>query len=120
MIAAPLPGELGEVGGAAKLLHLLVRLEQRPQGHRRGDHVAVDELQYLLVDAGVERLVEMVGPELELDVLGQPVVDHQRAEQRRLRLHVLGQCGRFGRRRAGQTEDVFGHGGLVRSLAAKV
>ena len=74
-------GQLGEIGGAAQLLHLLVRLEQRPQGHRRGDHVAVDQPQDLLVDPGVQRLEEMVGAKLELDVLGQPVVDHQRAEQ---------------------------------------
>ena len=29
------------------------------------------------------------GLQLELDVLDQPVVDHQRAEQRRLRLDIL-------------------------------
>ena len=114
------PGELGEIGGAAELLHLLVRLEQRPESHRRGDHVPVDELQYLLVDPGVERLVEMIGPELELDVLGEPVVDHQSAEQSRLRVHILGQSGRFGRRRVGETDDVVGHCGTVLPAAADV
>jgi hypothetical protein len=33
----------------------------------------------------------MIGPELELDVLGEPVVDHQRAEQGGLRLDIVGQ-----------------------------
>ena len=89
-------GELREIGRPAQLLHLLVRLEQRAQGHRRGDHILVEQPQDLLVDPAVQRLVEMLGAELELDVLRQPVVDHQRAEQRRLRLHILGKslgCG---------------------------
>ncbi len=114
------PGQLGEIGRAAQLLHLLVSLEQWPKGDRRGDHVAIDQLQYLLVDPGVERLVEMVGAKLELDVLGEPVVDHQSAEQGRLRLHVLREGGRFGRRRVGEADYVFGHGGTVRSAGIKV
>ena len=36
------------------------------------------------------------GLQLELDVLDQPVVDHQRAEQRRLRLDILGRAGASG------------------------
>ena len=82
-------GQLGEIGGAAQLLHLLVRLEQRPERDRRGDHVAVEQPQDLLVDAPVQRLEEMLGAQLELDVLGQPVVDHQRAEQGRLGLDIV-------------------------------
>ena len=49
----------------------------------------------------------------ELDVLDQPVVDHQRAEQRRLRLDILRE--RRGRGRVGglvDSED-FGHGGTL-------
>jgi hypothetical protein len=49
------------------------------------------QAQYLLVDAAVERLEEMLRPQLQLDVLGEPVVDHQSAEQGRLRLHIVGQ-----------------------------
>jgi hypothetical protein len=95
-------GQLSQVSRAAQLLHLLVGLEQRAQRHRAGDHVAVEQAQDLLVDAAVQRLVEMVGPEPELDILGQPVVDHQRAEQRRLRLHVLRKRMRAG---AGRIDD---------------
>ena len=91
-------GELGEIGRAAELLHLLVRLEHRPQRHRAGDHVAIEQAQDLLVDAAVQRLEEMLGAQLELDVLGQPVVDHQRAEQRRLGLDIVGQGLRRRRR----------------------
>ena len=78
-------GQLGEIGGPAHLLHLLVGLEQGPQRHRAGDHVLVEQAQDLLVDPPVQRLEEMLGPELELDILGEPVVDHQRAEQARPR-----------------------------------
>ena len=46
------------------------------------------------------RLVEMLGAQLELDVLGEPVIDHQRAEQRGLGLDILRQRGRFRPRRA--------------------
>ena len=93
-------GQLGEIGRPAELLHLLVRLEQRPQSHRAGDHVAVEQAQDLLVDPAVQRLEEMLGPQLELDVLGEPVVDHQRAEQGGLRLDILGQgLGRAARYR---------------------
>ena len=35
----------------------------------------------------------MFGPQLELDILGQAVVDHHRAEQSRLGLDILGQAG---------------------------
>ena len=96
-------GELGEIGRAAELLHLLVGLEQGPQRHRGGDHVAVDEPQDLLVDAAVERLEEMVGAEPELDVLGEPVVDHQRAEQGGLGLDIVGK--RLRRRRGESTTE---------------
>jgi hypothetical protein len=91
------PRQLGEIGGAAKLLHLLVRLEQGTERDGARDHVAIDQAQYLLVNAGVERLEEMLPPQLQLDVLGQAIVDHQRAEQGRFRLHILRQRGRFGR-----------------------
>ena len=69
-------GKLRQISRAAHLLHLLVRLEQGPQSHRRGDHILVEQPQNLLVDPPVQRLEEMLGAELELDVLGQPIVDH--------------------------------------------
>jgi hypothetical protein len=110
------PRQLGEIGRAAQLLHLLVRLEQRPQSHWAGDHVAVDEAKNLLVDAPVQRFEEMIGPEPHLNVFGQPIVDHQRAEQGRLRLDIVRQGGGLVRRRIGETDDVFGHGGTVRPV----
>ena len=82
-------GQLGEIGRPADFLHPLVGLEQRLQGHRIGDAVAVGQPQDRFVDAAVQRLEEMVRLELELDVLDQPVVDHQRAEQRGFGLDVL-------------------------------
>ena len=63
----------------------------------------VEQPQDLLVDPAVQRLEEMLGAELELDVLGQPVVDHQRAEQRRLRLDIVRK--RHARRRLRRFDD---------------
>ena len=59
------------------------------QGHRIGDPVAVGHPQDRFVDSAVQRLEEMMRPELELDVLDQPVVDHQRAQQRGLGFDIL-------------------------------
>ena len=42
----------------------------------------------------MQRLVKVLRAELELNVLRQPIVDHQRAEQRRLGLDILGKRGR--------------------------
>ena len=58
---------------------------------------AVGDAQDRIVDAAVERLEEMLRAELELDVLDQPVVDHQRAKQRGLGLDILGKRGGRGR-----------------------
>ena len=84
-------GQLGEIGRPADLLHLLVGLEQRPERYRARDHVLVDEAQDLLVDPPVQRLEEMLGPQFQLDILDDPIVDHQRAEQSRLGLDIVGQ-----------------------------
>ena len=100
------PGQLGEIGRPADFLHRLVRLEHRAQGDRIGDHVLVAHAQDRIVDPPVQRLEEMVRSKLELDVLDQPVVDHQRAQQRRLRLDIVGQ--RRGRGRVGGFSDVGG------------
>ena len=81
--------KLGEISRAADFLHPLVGLEQRLQGDWIGDAVAVGEPQDRFVDAPVQRLEEMMRLELELDVLDQPVVDHQRAEQRGFGLDIL-------------------------------
>ena len=112
---AGLLGQLGEVSGAADLLHRLVALEQRLQGDRGGDHVAIRQRQDLLVDAAVQRLVEMLRSKLEHDVLDEPVVDHQRAEQRRLRLQVLGQRGGLGGGRYDSQGHLSDHRGACRS-----
>jgi hypothetical protein len=59
----------------------------------------------------VERLEEMMRLELQLDILDQPIVDHQRAKKRRLRLDILGELGLLGRRFAALIDsDYFGHG----------
>ena len=103
-------GQLGEIGRPADLLHRLVALEHRLQRDRVGDHVLVGHPQDGLVDAAVQRLEEMVGSKPDLDVLDQPVVDHQRAEQRRLRLDILGERGGCGRFRPASDSNDFGHG----------
>ena len=111
-------GELGEIGRPAALAHPLVGIEHWSQRHRARDHVAIHHAQDRLVDAGVERLVEMIGAQLELDVLDQPVVDHQGAEQRRLRLDVAGERGRVAATpHGGHESDGFGHGALVHPSA---
>ncbi len=103
-------GELGEVGRPADLPHRLVGLEQGLQGDRIGDHVAIGEAKDRLVDAAVQRLEEMVGAKLELDILDQPVVEQQRAQQRGLGLDVLGELLDRGFGGPGaRVEEDFGH-----------
>ncbi len=84
-------GELGEIGRTADLLHRLVALEQWLQGHRVRDPVRVGHPEDRFVDSPVQRLEEMVRLQFELDVLDQPVVDHQCAQKRGLRLDILRQ-----------------------------
>ena len=79
-------GKLREVRRAAELGERRVIGEHRPQRHRRCEHGAVHELQNRGVNLTVHRLEEMFGAQLQLHVLGEPVVDHHRAEQRRLRI----------------------------------
>ena len=81
--------QLRQICGAANLFYIFVDFEQWPQSYRVGDAVAVGDLQDRFVDAPMKRLEEVMRLELELDVLDQPVVDHQRAEQRRLGLDIL-------------------------------
>ena len=42
----------------------------------------------------MNRLEEMFGAQLELDIFGHPVVDHQRAEQGSLRLNIVRELNR--------------------------
>ena len=60
----------------------------------------------------MQRLEEMMRLQPDLDVLDQPVVDHQRAEQRGLRLDILGERGGRWRFCAFVDSDDFGHGPL--------
>ena len=105
------PGQLGEIGRPADLLHRLVRFEDRLQRDRIGDHILVGHAQDRFVDAAMQRLEEMVRLQAQLDVLDQPVVDHQRAKQRRLRFDILGKvllrCSGLA---AFIDSDDFGHG----------
>ena len=88
----------GEIGGAAELNDRRIGLEQWFQRDRGGGHLAVAELEDRLVDAAVQRLGEMLRAEYHHDVFDQPVVDHQRAEQRLLGLEILRQGGDIGDR----------------------
>ena len=85
--------QLREICGAANLFYRLRRL--RTSG-RKVTGLATRFASVIrrigFVDAPVQRLEEMIRPKLELDVLDQPVVDHQRAEQRGLGFDVLREC----------------------------
>ena len=71
------------------LLRALVGLEQRLQRHRVGDAVAIGQPQDRFVDPAVERFEEVQRLQFELDVLDQPVVDHQRAQKSGFGLDIL-------------------------------
>ncbi len=58
----------------------------------------------------VDGLMEMIGSQLELNIFGEPIVDHQRAEQRRFRLAIVRKNRRSGRRRGFDETHGFGHG----------
>ena len=87
-------GQLGQIGRPADFLDPLVGLEQRPQRHRVGDHVAVGEPEDRLRRSGrAAARRNGAAARRDLDVLDQPVVDHQRAQQRRFGLDILGERG---------------------------
>jgi hypothetical protein len=50
------------------------------------------QAQYLVEDAPVQRLEEMLGPQLDRDILDDAVVDHQRAKKGGLRLDIARQA----------------------------
>jgi hypothetical protein len=56
----------------------------------------------------VQGIVKMLRPQLQLDILDQPVVDHQPAQQRGLRLDILRQDRLGGGYRSVESEG-FGH-----------
>jgi hypothetical protein len=104
--------ELGEIGGAAELPHGLIRIKHRFERDRVRHHVAVCQQQDGIINAAMNGFKKMFGAQRELDILNQPVVDHERAEQRRFRLHIMGQglgdVGLFG-----NNAQMFSHGCLV-------
>ncbi len=87
----PIAGQLGEITDATQFLQRGVLFQQRLQRYRVGDHVPLDKLHDRFVDAAMQGLEEMLSFQLELDILHDAVVDHQRAQQRCLRLHVAGE-----------------------------
>ena len=106
-------GELEQIGRSAERLDRLVGLEHRLERHRIGDHVAIDDhADDRLVDSAVRRLEEMIGVEDALDVVDEPVVDQQSAEQRRLGVDIVRQRQRP---RGGVVYESyrFGHAALV-------
>ncbi len=95
-------GQLGEIGGAAQLRHPLVLFEHRFQRHWRREHVVLAQRPDRAKDAAMDRFEEMLVLDYLDNVVGQPVVDHHRAQQRGLRLDILGQAGGGVRRRGGR------------------
>ncbi len=102
-------GQLGEIGRATDLAHCVVGLEHRAKCNRVGDHILVGHAEDGVVDAAVQRLEIMVRAKLQLNVLNQPVVDHQRAEQRCLRLDIMRERGGDGRVGGIVESEDFGH-----------
>jgi hypothetical protein len=58
----------------------------------------------------VQRLEKMVRLQAKLNVLDQPIVDHQRAKQRRFRLDILRERGGCGGLCPAVDSNYFGHG----------
>ncbi len=100
--------QLREIAWAAQFLHRRIPFEHRAEGHGIGHHVAIDELQDALRDAPMDRFVEMIRAQLDLNIFAQPVIDHQRAEQRRLGFDIARQFGGV-RGFGGHQSDWFGH-----------
>ncbi len=109
-------GQLGEVTRPAQFLHALVGVEHRAQRDRRRQHVVAAQRLDRGEDAAVHRLEEVIGLELVEQIVGQPVVDHHRAEHRRFRLDILRQRLRFGC--LGGMRENGGHGALIPFAAA--
>src|SRR6185503_9625316 len=65
--------QLRQIRDAANLFYILVRLEQWTQSYRICDPVPIRHFQDGLVDAPMQRFEEMIRPELQLDVLDQPI-----------------------------------------------
>ena len=84
-------GELRQIGRAAQLLESRILFQHRLERHRIGDHVALDQAHHRLIDTAMQWLEEMFGLQLELHILRDAVVNHQRAEQRSLRFDVARQ-----------------------------
>ena len=89
-------GQLRQIARPANRLHRLVGLEKRFQRHRRDGHVAVEQCHQLLEDPPVQRFEEMHRAERHGQVLGDAVVDQDRADQRRLGLDIVRQFAHFG------------------------
>ena len=79
-----------EILGAADVAERLVVLEIVLESDRVGELAALDELEDGLVDAAVDGLEEMFGPQEPRDDMGLLVVDQQGAQERLLGLVVVG------------------------------
>ena len=94
----PASGQFCQITDAAKRLHRLIGLKLRAQRNRIGHHIAIKQQQDRIVDPPVDRLKKMIGAQLKLHILGNPVINHQRTEQRCLRLNIVRKLGyAFGR-----------------------
>ncbi len=89
-------GQLRQIARPAQFPERRVLIQHGFERHWIGDHVAVQQLHDRVIDAAMHRLEKMLGLDLELNILRQPVVDHQRAEQGCFRLHIAGEFRRAG------------------------
>ena len=83
-------GQPRQILRAADLGQRAILVEQVLQGDRVGDLAALDQLADGLVDAPVDGIGEMLGPQELVDLVEGQVVGEDRAEQRHLGLVVVG------------------------------
>ena len=96
------PGQVGEETRAIGIDERRVAVERRLQGQRRRDLAAFDEGENRLVDAPVNRLAEMLGPQEGGNAIRRLVVDQHGAEQGLLGLDVVRRLA-IGRPRAARS-----------------
>ncbi|PAV66731.1 hypothetical protein WR25_03666 [Diploscapter pachys] len=95
-------GQAGEIGRTAQLLHPLIRFEHGPERDGGCQHVVDPQSLDRGEDAAVDGFVEMRGFQPVDQVVGQPVVDHHRAQHRGFGFDVAGQLQGFGGGRRGR------------------
>ena len=86
-------GQAHQIAGAAHFLQRLILFEKGFQRNRGDHHIAIEQFEYLAVDAAMQRLEKMMRLQLGLHIFGHAIVEQQRAQQRGLCLNIVRQAG---------------------------